>query len=70
MKTRVGRGLLICISAFTGACGSMPEALLDSARESAKEAVQENVDELVDEFSDDLFDAELFELDPTEDDEE
>ena len=70
MKTRISIWVASGISLLAGACGGVPEVLIDAARESAKEAVRENVDELVNEFADEILDPEQLELLPIENDEE
>jgi len=70
MKTRISILVASGIAALADACGSIPEVLIDAARESAKEAVQDKVDELVGEFADDILDPEQLQLLPFEDEEE
>ncbi len=52
---RLQRYLALPVLFLAVGCGSVPEVVVETARDSAKAAIEERVDEIVAELADELF---------------
>jgi hypothetical protein len=52
----LGNRLLVCFVLLAGGCGTVPDVIVDTAREAAKEAIEREIEEALNDLAEELLD--------------